>query len=78
MSNNIEWAYVKDTYAHLLGPDDEADDGNTPAGEIDGSDESKNIALVVEGCALYGEPAHLLEFFSDAIAKISAHLAGQN
>lgn len=78
MSTTIEWAHVASTNAILVLGDEDAGDGNTPNGEIDGSDESQNIALVAEGCALYGTPAELLEFLSDSISKVSAHLAGQH
>ena len=77
MAQTIEWAHVASTGLFLVEGDEDAGDGNTPNGEIDGSDESQNIALVAEGCALYGTPAELLEFLSEAISKVSAHLAGQ-
>jgi hypothetical protein len=74
MSQSIEWAHA-DARFSLVEGDDDAGDGNTPNGELDGGPE--NIALVVEGCALYGQPADLLELLSDGIAKVSAHLAGR-
>lgn len=77
MSQTIEWAHVASCRTFLAKGDEDAGDGNTPNGEIDGSDESKNIALVVEGCALYGTPGELLEFLADAVDKVSAHLAAQ-
>lgn len=76
MSTTIEWAHAGDaTFCLVLG-DEDAGDGNTPEGEIDGSDESGNIALVLEGCALYGQPAELLQLLADGLTLLSAHLAG--
>jgi hypothetical protein len=74
MSNSIEWAHADNRF-YLVEGDEDAGDGNTPNGELDGGPE--NIAQEVEGCALYGQPAELLELLSDGIAKVSAHLAGQ-
>jgi hypothetical protein len=73
MSQSIEWAHADNRF-YLVQSDEDAGDGNTP-GE-DAEDEG-NIALVVEGCALHGQPAELLELLADGIAKVSAHLAGQ-
>lgn len=78
MSQNIEWAHAKDNAFRLIQGDEDAGDGNTPEGEIDGSDESGQIGLVIDGCAVYGQPADLLELLSDAVSQISAHLAGQS
>jgi hypothetical protein len=74
MSQSIEWAHA-DARFSLVEGDDDAGDGNTPNGELDGGPE--NIARVVEGCALYGQPAELLELLADGVSKVSAHLAGQ-
>jgi hypothetical protein len=74
MSLSIEWASA-DAGVQLILGNEAAEDGNTPNGELDGGPE--NVALVVEGCALYGTPAELLELLSDGISKVSAHLAGQ-
>lgn len=73
MTQTIEWARVRDGGQLLLG-DEAAADGNAPD---DSEATAGNIAVVVEGCAIYGQPAEMLEFFADAISKISAHLAGQ-
>lgn len=77
MSQSIEWAHVASAPAYLLLGHEDAGDGNTPNSEIDGSDESENLALVLDGCALYGTPGELLEFLSTAVSMVSAHLAGQ-
>ena len=73
MSQSIEWAHA-DAGMQLITGDEEAADGNTPnEGEVSDG----NIALVVDGCALYGQPAELLELLAEGIGRISAHLAGQ-
>ena len=73
MSQSIEWAHAHAGLQLITGQQD-AGDGNTPdSGEV----EEGNIALVIDGCALYGQPADLLELLSDGISQISAHLAGQ-
>lgn len=73
MSTTIEWAHA-DAGVQLITGQEEAADGNTPdSGEV----EEGNIALVIDGCAIYGQPGEVLELLSDSIAMISAHLAGQ-
>jgi hypothetical protein len=74
MSNNIEWAHAEDNAFRLVEGDEDAGNGQTP-----NSDEelTGNVALVIDGCALYGQPAHLLELLADGVSKLSAHLAGQ-
>lgn len=73
MSQTIEWAHA-DAGLTLLTGDEAAPDGNTPN---DGEVSDGNIALVIDGCALYGQPAELLELLADGVAKVSAHLAGR-
>lgn len=73
MSQSIEWAGAHEHFT-LIDGDEEAPDGNTPN---EGNDWGY-IALVTGGVALIGNPAELLELLSDGIAKVSAHLAGQN
>ena len=74
MSQSIEWAYADNNIDLVLG-DEEAPDGQTPdENEL----ESGNIALVIEGCALYGKPAELLDMLSRGVSLVSAHLAGQS
>lgn len=75
MSTTIEWADASQRFT-FLGGDDEAEDGNTPNGDA-APGRPELIGLVVEGCAIYGTPAELLELLSDGISQVSAHLAGQ-
>lgn len=73
MSQSIEWAHA-DAGVQLITGQEEAPDGNTPdAGEV----EEGNVALLVDGCALYGQPAEVLELLAEAISLVSGHLAGQ-
>lgn len=74
MSQSIEWAHAGDNAMTLLLGDEAAADGNVPC---EAEDDDGTIALVVDGCALYGQPAELLELLSDGISQISAHLAGR-
>jgi hypothetical protein len=74
MSLTIEWAHVASAGMYLVLGDEDAGDGNTPNGEIDGSDESQNIALVVEGCALYGTPDELMAWLSAAKQRLISHM----
>ena len=74
MSQSIEWAGAQNAHFYLVQGDEDAGDGNTP--NEDGANDG-HIALVLDGCALYGQPAELLELLSDGISKVSAHLAGQ-
>lgn len=71
MSQSIEWAHAANPVRLVLG-DEDAGDGNTPDDEL----AEGNIALVVEGCALYGKPAELLVLLSEAVSTVSGHLAG--
>ena len=74
MSTTIEWAHANAGLT-LITSDESAPDGLTPD---DGEASQGNIALVVDGCAIMGQPGELLELLSDAVAKVSAHLAGTN
>lgn len=74
MSQTIEWAQADARPLLVLG-DEDAGDGNTPNGDTAGGPE--NIAVVVEGCALYGTPAELLQLLSESVQLVSAHLAGR-
>jgi hypothetical protein len=71
MSQSIEWAHAVNP-VRLVQGDEDAGDGNTPDDEL----AEGNLALIVEGCAIYGKPAELLEFLSGAISTVSGHLAG--
>lgn len=75
MSQSIEWAHAKDNALRLIQGDEDAGDGNTPCED---EEDNGTIGLVIDGCALYGQPADLLELLSDGIAQVSAHLAGRN
>lgn len=75
MSTTIEWAHAKDNAFRLIQGDEDAGDGNTPA---ECPEDADHIGLVIDGCALYGQPADLLVLFSDAVSQISAHLAGRH
>ena len=75
MSQTIEWAGAADAAFALILGDEDAGDGNTPN---EGTEDAGYIALVLDGCAIYGTPGELLELLSDAVAQVSAHLAGQS
>ena len=75
MSTTIEWADAGQALTFLTG-NEEAADGNTPNG--DGHPNENMVAIVVDGCAIYGTPGELLELLSDGVGKVSTHLAGQS
>lgn len=75
MSQSIEWAHAGDNAFRLVEGDEDAGNGQTPNED---EDTTGNVALVIDGCALYGQPFHLLELLADGLAQVSAHLAGRN
>jgi hypothetical protein len=73
MSMRTEWERGNVGFT-FLASDEAAEDGMTPD-----TDEAStgNVALAIGGVVIYGQPAELLELLADGVAKVSAHLAGQ-
>lgn len=73
MSTTIEWAHVAHNAFQLIEGDEDAGDGNTPNDEPD----EGQLALVVDGCAIYGDPEGLIAMLQDGIDKVKAYTAKQ-
>jgi hypothetical protein len=72
MANNVEWAYVdKDARPYILGPYEEAGDGNVPAGEEGGS---SLHGVGVGDVVIYGEPQELISFFDRCVGALAARV----
>jgi hypothetical protein len=72
MANNIEWADVdKDTFPYILGPYEEAGEGNVPAGEADCSTLQ---GIGVGDVVIYGEPEDLITFFDRCVARLAVRV----
>jgi hypothetical protein len=73
MSMRTEWERGNVGFT-FLASDEEHTDGMTPdTDEVS----TGNVALAIGGVVIYGQPAELLELLADGVAKVSAHLAGQ-
>lgn len=66
MSDSIEWTHAENGFT-LIGPDEDAGDGNTPdTEEVDPG----NYGLRMGNCCLYGQPEELLELLSGMKQRI--------